>query len=267
MARAGGGTPPAAPRPARRPRSGPRRTDPAGGRRAQPVENGEDRRGRCCDCGRASRTRCSTCAHIVEGLRPAAPRRPRPGRGRCISSRGQHGRRAARSSRRWLPTRWTGCRPRWRWRPTGSSRRRWRTPPATGMRDSGPGRTHPAARGRAAGCTVLRRRVRACSTPRVDGVGLGEHARAGRGDRRAVQGIVAEPGRGTTVTPVIPLPVSPLTVSDVIRVLVVDDHPLFRGGLTGLLRHRGRTSRVVGAVGDGEAAVRDAAPAPPPTSS
>jgi DNA-binding NarL/FixJ family response regulator len=44
----------------------------------------------------------------------------------------------------------------------------------------------------------------------------------------------------------------------VIRVLVVDDHPLFRDGLTGLLGTVPDVE-VVGAVGDGDAALRDAA--------
>ena len=43
-----------------------------------------------------------------------------------------------------------------------------------------------------------------------------------------------------------------------IRVLVVDDHPLFRDGLTGLLGTVPDVE-VVGAVGDGEAAVREGA--------
>jgi DNA-binding NarL/FixJ family response regulator len=44
----------------------------------------------------------------------------------------------------------------------------------------------------------------------------------------------------------------------VIRVLVVDDHPLFRDGLTGLLGTVADVE-VVGAVGDGESAVREGA--------
>jgi DNA-binding NarL/FixJ family response regulator len=43
-----------------------------------------------------------------------------------------------------------------------------------------------------------------------------------------------------------------------IRVLVVDDHPLFRDGLVALL-HTVSDVEVVGAVGDGESAVRSAA--------
>jgi DNA-binding NarL/FixJ family response regulator len=44
----------------------------------------------------------------------------------------------------------------------------------------------------------------------------------------------------------------------VIRVLVVDDHPLFRGGLTGLLATVDDVE-VVAAVGDGESAIRKSA--------
>jgi DNA-binding NarL/FixJ family response regulator len=48
---------------------------------------------------------------------------------------------------------------------------------------------------------------------------------------------------------------TPEVTPDVTRVLVVDDHPLFRDGLAGLLRTVPEVE-LVGAVGDGEAAVR-----------
>ena len=51
----------------------------------------------------------------------------------------------------------------------------------------------------------------------------------------------------------------------VIRVLVVDDHPLFRDGMTGLLATVPGVE-VVGAAGTGEDAVRLAAEVPPTSS-
>ena len=91
-------------------------------------------------------------------------------------------------------------------------------------------------------------------TPRDGGVGLASMRERAEelGGRLEVAG---RPGAGTRVTARLPVGATPYGGCPVIRLVVVDDHPLFRAGLEALLATVPDVE-VVASVGDGAAAMR-----------